>query len=182
MEIVLRYGENNYNIEDEISEKYVTNYLASYIVDNTDEQIIKSYTKFINVVRAPSPKSSQNLNESKDSALYKALSLFSTRAFMNEQIDARILIGGKYIGFQCLLPGVLEEAYLTVRSNKPLYLTGGFGGCTRKIIELLKGETPVELTLNYQLEHDKSKPEFVTALKKLDNNYIPAYEDVLPFF
>jgi hypothetical protein len=69
---------------------------------------------------------------------------------MNQKTDARVLLGGQVTGFKGKYPGLLEEALLAIRSGKPLYLIGGFGGCTASIIEALNGGTPDVLTDAYQ--------------------------------
>jgi hypothetical protein len=167
MEIVLRYGDPDF--VNKSGEKYVTNYIDSYLSEKMSNPIENTVSKFTNIVYAPAPDNTMALNEYvKDSALYKSLSLSSMRQFMNDRINARILIGGKYFGFTGVLPGVLEEAYLALRTNKPLYLIGGFGGCTRKIIELIKGNKPIELTLNYQLQHDENKRQLMDAYDRFD--------------
>jgi len=68
------------------------------------------------------------------------------REQMNAATSARVLLGGQVTGFKGKYPGLLEEALTALRSGKPLYLIGGFGGCTRAIIEALKGGVPEELT------------------------------------
>jgi hypothetical protein len=52
---------------------------------------------------------------------------------MTENTHGRILIGGKRVGFQGDMPGLLEEALLTVEQGQPIYLAGGFGGITLDI-------------------------------------------------
>lgn len=83
-----------------------------------------------------------------------ARSLTAMRLAMNEAMHGRILIGGQVTGFKGKYPGVLEEALHTIGSGKPLYLVGAFGGCTRLIIEALKGGSPAEFTTAYQAQHD----------------------------
>jgi SLOG-like protein len=57
-------------------------------------------------------------------------SLTSMRRYMLRETQARVLIGGRRTGFQGAMPGVLEEALLSVEANQPLYLAAGFGGVT----------------------------------------------------
>jgi hypothetical protein len=40
------------------------------------------------------------------------------------------------------MPGVAEEALMSIRAEQPLYLIGGFGGCARDIAETLGLTTP----------------------------------------
>lgn len=71
-----------------------------------------------------------------------ARSLTLMRTEMTQKTSARVLLGGQITGFKGKYPGLLEEALLALHSGQPLYLIGGFGGCTRLIIEALKGGTP----------------------------------------
>jgi len=44
------------------------------------------------------------------------------------------VVGGRTgLGYRGQMPGVLEEALLTFRAKRPLYLVGAFGGCARLI-------------------------------------------------
>ena len=80
-----------------------------------------------------------------------ARSLTLMRVEMNQKTSARVLLGGQVTGFKGKYPGLLEEALLAIRSDKPLYLIGGFGGCTASIIEAVKGGTPDVLTEAFQM-------------------------------
>jgi hypothetical protein len=60
------------------------------------------------------------------------------RRYMDSRIAGRILIGGKRHNFQGEIPGLMEEALITLERRQPLYLAGGFGGVTFDIIQALK--------------------------------------------
>lgn len=69
------------------------------------------------------------------------------------EINALVVVGGKlgradgpYLG---RMPGVLEEALLGIRAQRPVYLVGAFGGCARLILDALDGIERVELTSAY---------------------------------
>jgi len=64
-------------------------------------------------------------------------SLTALRRRMAKETNGRILIGGKREGFQGALPGLLEEALISIEYGQPLYLVGGFGGVTVDIIKAL---------------------------------------------
>jgi hypothetical protein len=81
-----------------------------------------------------------------------ARSLTAMRVEMNLKTHARVLLGGQVTGFKGKYPGLLEEALLAMRSDKPLYLVGGFGGCTRAIVDALKGATPEAFTEAFQMQ------------------------------
>ena len=63
--------------------------------------------------------------------------LTAMRRTMQGEIDARILLGGRVEDYKGRMPGVAEEALLSLRSEQPVFLLGGFGGCTRDISETL---------------------------------------------
>lgn len=76
------------------------------------------------------------------------------RIQMTQDCTARVLVGGKITNYLGYIPGVIEEALYTLRENKPLFLVGGFGGVTGKLIKLIKGEYVEELTNNFQYNTD----------------------------
>ena len=57
------------------------------------------------------------------------------RRTMRGEIDARILMGGQVENYKGRMPGVAEEALLSLRSGQPVFLLGGLGGCARDIAE-----------------------------------------------
>ncbi len=91
----------------------------------------------------------------------KALISFSEnlslmRKMMAEKCDARIMLGGKHFKYLGKYPGLLEEAYYTLKAGKPLYLIGGFGGISRLIIDLIEGKEVEELTFEWQKRHQNN--------------------------
>jgi hypothetical protein len=66
-----------------------------------------------------------------------ASSLSAMRRTMLQETSARIVLGGRVEGYQGAMPGIAEEALLTLQHGKPLYVIGGFGGCSRDIAESL---------------------------------------------
>lgn len=63
--------------------------------------------------------------------------LTSMRALMRAETSARISIGGQVEKYKGTMPGIAEEALLSLKAKQPLFLVGGFGGCTRDIAETL---------------------------------------------
>lgn len=79
--------------------------------------------------------------------LAAAVALSDLRRQMAGVEDARVLMGGKIRGSSGFYPGLLEEAWRTVKAGKPLYLLGAWGGCTAAICDmLLTGILPEEFT------------------------------------
>ena len=61
--------------------------------------------------------------------------LTAMRERMNADTSARIIAGGRVEGFLGDLPGVAEEAVIALRTGRPLYILGGFGGCAADIAQ-----------------------------------------------
>lgn len=76
----------------------------------------------------------------------RARGLTAMRSDSTSACSARIAVGGQLTCFSGTLPGVVEECLITLRAGKPLYLLGGFGGATRLVADLLRGEPRGELT------------------------------------
>ncbi len=64
--------------------------------------------------------------------------LSNMREKLCESNDAQIVLGGQVKGFLGRYPGIMEEVYLFMKVNKPIYLLGGFGGCAKIIAEALQ--------------------------------------------
>jgi len=59
------------------------------------------------------------------------------RRYMATKTQGRVLIGGKRTGFQGEIPGLVEEALISLEQDHPVYLAGGFGGVTADIVQAL---------------------------------------------
>ena len=68
--------------------------------------------------------------------------LTSMRLTMRSETDARVVLGGRVEGFKGTMPGIAEEALLSLEARQPLYLMGGFGGCTRDVAETMRIVAP----------------------------------------
>jgi hypothetical protein len=67
------------------------------------------------------------------------------RQQMTHETQARLVIGGKLLGFSGLSPGVVEEAWLSLVAKRPLFLVGCLGGAARAVIDLLEGRDRIEV-------------------------------------
>jgi SLOG cluster2 len=70
----------------------------------------------------------------------RARGLTFLRHRLTDACDVRLCLGGHRGGFAGRYPGVVEEALLAVRSNKPLYLAGFLGGATGQVIDAIEGK------------------------------------------
>lgn len=80
--------------------------------------------------------------------------LTAMRERQTSEVGARVIVGGRStptgVGYKGRMPGVLEEAVLSVRAKRPVYLIGAFGGCARLVIDALQGRDRHELTWEFQ--------------------------------
>lgn len=106
--------------------------------------------------------------------------LTNMRIKMADESDARIVLGGKQKNFSGYLPGIFEEAYHSLKANKPLYLLGGFGGAAKSIISLIKGDTPKELSDGFQFDTDFLKDFKIFSKDKASIQL--DYEELNSFF
>ncbi|MBK9193243.1 MAG: hypothetical protein IPM77_18080 [Crocinitomicaceae bacterium] len=100
-----------------------------------------------------------------ENKLIWSASLKKMREEMNEATDARIFLGGRSQGYSGIMPGVLEEAFLSIESDKPTYLIGAFGGITGAIIKALEGQNPKEITETFQFS-DTNYKDFIKQIRK----------------
>lgn len=63
--------------------------------------------------------------------------LTAMRERMLHTSRARVILGGRIANYKGRMPGVAEEALLSLRSGAPLFIIGGFGGCARHIAAAL---------------------------------------------
>ncbi|MEJ2425240.1 MAG: TIR domain-containing protein [Candidatus Thiodiazotropha sp.] len=82
-----------------------------------------------------------------------ARGLTTMRSRITERSQARLVIGGKMKGFSGLVPGVVEEAWLSLKQNKPLYVVGGFGGAARAVADMLLGGQRPEFDDGWARQH-----------------------------
>ena len=79
-------------------------------------------------------------------------------------VSARILLGGRLEGFSGFVPGLFEEALVTLESERPVYILGGFGGAAELLAAAILSdayERPKELTMAWLAEHN---PELAKLL------------------
>lgn len=72
-----------------------------------------------------------------DVPIQVAAALTGMRLYITRRCDARVIVGGKLRGFQGTMPGIIEEAILSVQAGQPLYVAGGFGGAAAAVAHAL---------------------------------------------
>lgn len=102
------------------------------------------------------------------------------RNIMAQNSHARIVVGGKQSKFLGYMPGIVEEAYYSLKANKPVFIIGGFGGAAKSLSKVICGELPNELTNEFQYND-----EFLQNFKKefQDRASVPIdYLELVNFF
>jgi hypothetical protein len=189
-EIIQRYSTTDFQ---QASRKSVSNYLAWHLNRKTPKEVKQSFSRFMNIIDTPAPKPLANdpdrrTPEENVTPVFKALSLTCMREKMNTDIDARVLLAGKIVGSSGIYPGLVEESFLALSQKKAVYLLGGFGGCTHKIIELIEKKRPKEITVDFQIKNDDNKKELFNEYSLLSSNHpeyqLPPidYEKMIHFF
>ncbi|MDM8555733.1 hypothetical protein QUF75_13455 [Desulfococcaceae bacterium HSG7] len=107
--------------------------------------------------------------------------LSSMRKEMNQSIQARIILGGKVTKYSGKYPGLAEEALLALQANTPLYLIGGFGGCTYTVIQALLGKQPEELTLASQIAANDAYGDLVDYYNDQIQSLPQEYQDSINY-
>ena len=81
---------------------------------------------------------------------------------------ARILLGGKVDSYSGFAPGIFEEALVTLKEKRPLYIMGGFGGASEVLAKamLMEGnDRPPEFTLDWHKRRNKPLAELLEGAK-----------------
>ena len=61
--------------------------------------------------------------------------LTAMRTVMRNDIQARVVLGGRVEGYKGTMPGIAEGTCLSLEAGQPVFVLGGFGGCARDIAE-----------------------------------------------
>ena len=61
--------------------------------------------------------------------------LTAMRTVMRNDIQARVVLGGRVESYKGTTPGIAEETCLSLEAGQPVFVLGGFGGCARDIAE-----------------------------------------------
>jgi len=177
---------SNHNKEHRDIQQIIDNYAAYPLYKSVDIDTKAKLMDVCNFIEIPYlAEYGDNTDESPMAGKYiRARNLTNMRQIMNTDITARIVAGGKTSGYTGMYPGLIEEAYLALRSNKPVYLLGAFGGAAKAIIQCLKGQVPQELTTEYQLSNSEYKEfyEYFNQKAKKEGIDLIDYAGIINFF
>ena len=102
----------------------------------TDSALLSRLKGVVEVIPAGLPAELQELEAQALSAgrlaetwrYLRARGLTHLRRLLVARCQARVALGGKLEGFDGRLPGIVEEAFLSLEARQPLYLAGLLGG------------------------------------------------------
>lgn len=107
-----------------------------------------------------------------------AISLSSMRKKLIGRSTIRICAGGRRCGYKGAMPGVLEEVLFALKTNKPMYLLGGFGGIVQDVVATICHESsPTALTEEWQRNHALEYGEVLQRLAQSD--YAISYSKIV---
>jgi hypothetical protein len=81
-------------------------------------------------------------------------------------VVARILLGGSVDRYSGFVPGIFEEALVTMESNRPTYLFGGFGGAAEILANAILApgnDRPPQLTPKWHQERNEPLVELLES-------------------
>jgi hypothetical protein len=168
----------------------IENYVAFPLYKKLDASLKAKLSEVVKFVEVKPPSALkikaenyiQVLNrETKMDRYFFAECLTEMRQKMNTRLDCRIIMGGKLEGFKGKYPGLVEEAYLAMKSGKPVFFMGAFGGCARAIIDALQGNYRKELTLEFQTKNQEYD-DVVTINNERNENDKIDYNEIIHFF
>lgn len=88
--------------------------------------------------------------------------LDAMREAMENDVSARIVLGGAVTGYSGNRSGILQETLLALQKGHPVYLLGGFGGAARDAAIALG-----LLQVNDALAHDKIGPGYQESIAEI---------------
>ena len=142
-ELVMRYRREGYAD----SGARVTNYMAWPVhIRMTKDQLHAAADELAGtakLVLIGEKGGRLDLEERKELAVFEpgedewSTGLTKMRQFMRDETNARVLLGGRVDDFRGCMPGIAEEALMSIQAGQPVFLLGGFGGCARDIAETI---------------------------------------------
>lgn len=140
-----------YSRDDRPATERVHQYLAQPIWEAMTPKQEADLAVLATVIRVDAPPSRP---EARKAAAFRAM-----REHMAQDIDVRVVLGGRVAGQQGRWPGIIEEVALSIAAERPVFILGGMGGAAAGLAAAVRGYWPVELTDNYQRErtagHDR---------------------------
>ena len=166
---ILQSYNSDYN-----DSKKIINYAVKPFSNFIDEKIKNKYKKVIKFKTVGEKCELSDIN-------IITKNLTQMREMLTEDMDIKIAVGGKVTGFSGFYIGILEEIYQAIKSNTPTYLIGGFGGVTKKIIDLINGKEDEKLGFEYQKIHTEKLRNFLESNSHYEDEIRAKYDRMYAF-
>jgi hypothetical protein len=148
MEAVYGFAQEMHDHFDPSGDPMMINILPWPDEPRLKEGEIKRMHDILHVMRGGLPenilrKRNDEVNSGNDpvrTKFVRALGLTHMRRKLNRISSARICIGGPENGATGRYPGIIEEAYLALDDNVPLFISGYLGGVAVQLIDALNGK------------------------------------------
>ncbi|MEA2684807.1 MAG: hypothetical protein QOE93_2 [Actinomycetota bacterium] len=124
---------------DAEASKRIRNYLVAPLYDATAPEQLAAARNVADIRRMEIPREEIPHPVRGDHKAEQALMLSEMRQVVTDESRAGIVLGGKLTGSSGRAPGVLEEAWYSVKDGQPLFVLGGFGGIGSLIADRLAG-------------------------------------------
>lgn len=165
--------------------KYFTNYFAwpMSLQLTASQQVEFKYSRVnVEIVDAPDEctpdERQQFLSPTTTQNLYLwAKSLTKMREKMEDNVHARIILGGRVSGFKGKYPGILEEFIISKNHNHPIYLLGGFGGASKVIADIIEGGDGSYL--KRETQKDSAYKELIEYYNSTDKTNPIDYDEII---
>lgn len=163
-----------YNKGGHVNVPALINYAAWPWSEEVDKAWLASRRKVLTVRVSPrpgdladpdaekGPEKFRRVGKTPQGGYVLARSLSAMRAELIKNTQARVMLGGRPHGFSGIMPGLVEEALLAIRSQQPLYVIGGFGGAAGLVAQAMLGNQPEGLTLDFQ---QRKSPAYAEVVK-----------------
>lgn len=143
------------------NDAYVLNYIAwpYYLEEKTKEWCVNEPGLFEVTKVEPTCviDTDKYIDKSSINNLYiRSQCLTKMRKESINKSNARVFAGGKIRGYSGIMPGIVEEFIISLKTEKPIYLVGGLGGVTKLLCDgILWQEVPRALMKDWQETYNK---------------------------
>jgi hypothetical protein len=118
--------------------------------DPTVKKLMQNRVMTVEQMLPPDIDVSAIQHGSEEALFCRIRALTEMRQRITELSDVRLCIGGAKVKPQQRIPGILEEALLTINARKPLYITSALGGISKLIADaLLQRHIPEQFRSNF---------------------------------
>jgi hypothetical protein len=161
---------HTYSMHDRPSRTRIRNYVAAHLWSEMTATARADIAGFMTLVRVPPAAADAD----------RAANYTAMREAMTANSDARIILGGRLEEFSGRWPGVVEEAYLTLKAGRPLDVAGGLGGAASVVADLLRerDRPDIKLAVTQELRDTFAGVDLRNGLTAEENELLHSTTDL----